>query len=41
MSGQSRVQGKVDYAKLDAFCFMFHFGVKGEYWSIGEKLGDA
>jgi len=31
----------VDYAKLDAFCFMFNFSRKAEYWSIGEKLSDA
>jgi flavin reductase (DIM6/NTAB) family NADH-FMN oxidoreductase RutF len=34
-------EGKVDYGRLEAFCFMFHFGEKGEYWSIGEKIGEA
>jgi len=33
--------GTVDYAKLETFCFMFHYGRKAEYWSIGEKLSDA
>jgi flavin reductase (DIM6/NTAB) family NADH-FMN oxidoreductase RutF len=33
--------GAIAYAKLDAFCFMFNFGQKGEYWSIGRKLSDA
>lgn len=35
------VDGNVDYAKLESFCFMFHYGSKAEYWSIGEKLSDA
>lgn len=34
-------EDNVDYAKLEAFCFMFNFGLKGEYWSIGDKLSDA
>jgi flavin reductase (DIM6/NTAB) family NADH-FMN oxidoreductase RutF len=33
--------GKIDYAKVDAFCFMFNFGQKGEYWTIGEKIDDS
>jgi flavin reductase (DIM6/NTAB) family NADH-FMN oxidoreductase RutF len=32
--------GKVDPAKLRAFCFMFNHGHRGEYWSLGEKIGD-
>ncbi len=33
--------GMVDYAALDTFCFMFHFGSKGEYWALGGKVRDA
>jgi flavin reductase (DIM6/NTAB) family NADH-FMN oxidoreductase RutF len=33
--------GKIDYSRLDAFCFLFNLSQKGEYWSIGEKIADA
>ena len=34
-------EGRVSPARLDAFVFMFNCGHAGEYWSIGEKIGDA
>jgi len=33
--------GKVDYAKLDTFCFLFNLSQRGEYWAIERKMGDA
>ena len=33
--------GAIDYAKLDAFCFMYNMSRRGEYWTIGEKVSDA
>jgi flavin reductase (DIM6/NTAB) family NADH-FMN oxidoreductase RutF len=34
------LNGHVDPAKLRAFCFMFNHGHRGEYWSLGRKIGD-
>jgi flavin reductase (DIM6/NTAB) family NADH-FMN oxidoreductase RutF len=33
-------QGKVRLDRLDAFCFMFCYGSRGEYWSLGNKIGE-
>jgi flavin reductase (DIM6/NTAB) family NADH-FMN oxidoreductase RutF len=32
-------RGRVCVDRLDAFCFMFGFNFRGEYWSLGRKLG--
>jgi flavin reductase (DIM6/NTAB) family NADH-FMN oxidoreductase RutF len=33
-------EGRICVDRLDAFCFMFSMNVRGEYWSLGHKLGD-
>jgi flavin reductase (DIM6/NTAB) family NADH-FMN oxidoreductase RutF len=34
-------QGHVCMDRLDTFCFMFCYGSRGEYWTLGKKLADA
>ena len=33
-------QGRVRPERLDVLCFMFNLNFRGEYWSLGRKLGD-
>ena len=33
-------RGKVDPGKLNTLVFMFNHGHKGEYWTLGEKIGE-
>jgi flavin reductase (DIM6/NTAB) family NADH-FMN oxidoreductase RutF len=32
--------GRVALDRLDAFCFMFCYGARGEYWSLEAKIGE-
>ena len=34
-------QGHVCMDRLDTFCFLFCYGSRGEYWTLGKKLADA
>ena len=33
-------EGRVCPDRLDVLCFLFSFNFRGEYWSLGQKLGD-
>ncbi|MBN1674207.1 MAG: flavin reductase family protein [Kiritimatiellae bacterium] len=33
--------GRVCADRLDPLCFLYNLGCKGEYWSLGRKLGSA
>ena len=33
-------EGRVCVDRLDAFCFMFCYGSRGEYWSLNKRIGE-